>query len=58
MQSIEPKIEGAGIVANNFSLLDLYLTNKALSVKIRLLNIFKDHHIVAKLSAIAVDYDE
>ena len=32
----------------NFSLLDIYLDKKEPPVKIRLLDIFKDHHIVAK----------
>ena len=43
---------------NNFSLLDIYLNKKRLSVKIQLLNIFKDHHIIAKSSLIVVGYDE
>ena len=34
--------------SNNFSLLDVYLDEKKISVKIQLPNIFKDHHIVAK----------
>ena len=34
---------------NNFSLLDIYLDEKGTSVKIQLLNIFRDHHIVTKL---------
>ena len=42
----------------NFSLLDIYLNEKGPSVKIQLLNIFKDHHIVAKPSTTAVGYDE
>ena len=33
---------------NNFSLLDVYLDKKGTSIKIQLLNIFRDHHIVAK----------
>ena len=33
---------------NNFSLLDVYLDEKKISVKIQLPNIFKNHHIVAK----------
>ena len=33
---------------NNFSLLDVYLDEKGTSIKIQLLNIFRDHHIVAK----------
>ena len=31
----------------NFSLLDVYLDEKGPSVKIQLLNIFRDHHIMA-----------
>ena len=42
----------------NFSLLDIYLNEKGPSVKIQLLNIFKDHHIVAQTSPTAVGYDE
>ena len=42
----------------NFSLLDIYLDEKGLSVKIQLSNIFKDHHIVAKPSTTALGYDE
>ena len=39
---------------NNFSLLDAYLNRKGPNVKIHLLNIFKDHHIVAKSCPMAV----
>ena len=42
----------------NFSLLDIYLDEKGPSVKIQLLNIFKDHHSVPKPNTTAVDYDE
>ena len=42
----------------NFSLLDIYLDEKGPSVKIQLLNVFKDHHIMAKPSTISVGYDE
>ena len=42
----------------NFSLLDIYLDEKGPSMKIQLLNIFKDHHIVAKPSTTSVCYDE
>ena len=42
----------------NFSLLDIYLDKKEPPVKIRLLDIFKDHHIVAKPSTTVVGYDE
>ena len=44
--------------STNFSLLDIYLDEKGPSVKIQLMNIFKDHHIVAKLSTTSVGYDE
>ena len=44
--------------SNNFSLLDVYLDEKVQSVKIQLLNIFKDRHIVAKPSPTTVGYDE
>ena len=47
-----------GHSSNNFSLLDLYLDEKGSSVKIQLLNIFKDHHIAAKPSTITVGYGE
>ena len=40
------------------SLIDVYLDGKGPSVKIQLLYIFKDHHIVAKPSPIAIGYDE
>ena len=42
----------------NFSLLDICLDEKGPSVEIQLLNIFKDHHIVAQTSPTAVGYDE
>ena len=42
----------------NFSLLDMYLDEKGPSVKIQLLNIFKDHDIVAKPSTTSVGYDK
>ena len=42
----------------NFSLLDIYLDEKGPPIKIQLLNIFKDHHIVAKPSTTSVGYDE
>ena len=44
--------------SNNLSLLDVYLDEKGSSLKIQLLNIFKDHHIAAKPSPITVGYDE
>ena len=37
-----------GYNSNNFSLLDVYLDEKGISIKIQLPNIFRDHHIVAK----------
>ena len=40
----------------NFSLLDIYLDEKGPLVKIQLLNIFKDRHIVAKPSNASVGY--
>lgn len=43
--------------ANNFSVLDLYLNEKRLSVKIHLLNIFKDHDILAYSGPAAISYD-
>ena len=43
---------------DDFSLPDVDLNEKGPSLKIHLLNIFKDHHIVAQLSPIAVGYDE
>ena len=47
-----------GCNGSNFSLLDVCLDGKEQSVKIKLLNIFKDRHTVAKLSDTAVGYDE
>ena len=47
-----------GYDSNNFWLLDLHLDGKGSSVKIQLMNIVKDHHIIARLSPIAVVYDE
>ena len=44
--------------SNNFSLLDLYLDEKRLSLKNHLPNIFKDHHIVTKPSPTTAGYDE
>ena len=41
-----------------FSLLDVFLAEKGPSVKIQLLNIFKDQYIVAKQSTTSVGYDE
>ena len=38
----------------NFSLLDIYLDEKGPSVKIQLLNIFKDYHIAVQTSPMAV----
>ena len=42
----------------NFSLLDIYLDDEGPSVEIQLLNIFKDHPIMAKPSTTSVGYDE
>ena len=42
----------------NFSLLDIFLDEKGPSVKIQLLNILKDHLIVAQTSPAAVGFDE
>ena len=47
-----------GYNSNNFSLLDIYLDEKGTSVKIRLPNIFKDHHIIAQPTPMTVGYDE
>ena len=47
-----------GYNSNNFSLLDVYLDKIEPSVKIQLLNIFKDHHTVAQPRPTSVDYDE
>ena len=48
----------SGNNSTNFSLLDVYLGKKGPSVKIQLLNIFKDHHIIVQTSATAIGYDE
>ena len=48
MQNIRLKDLKVGYNNNNFSLLDVYLDEKGTSIKIQLLNIFRDHHIVAK----------
>ena len=47
-----------GYNSNNLSLLDVYLDEKGTSVKIQLLNIFKDHHIVAQPTPTTVGYDK
>ena len=47
-----------GYNSNNFSLLDVYLDEKGILVKIHLPNIFKDHHIVAQPTPTTVGYDE
>ena len=39
-------------------MLDVYLNVKGPSIKIQLLNIFKDYHIVAKSNFMAVGYNE
>ena len=46
-----------GYNSNNFSLLDVFWMKKD-HLKIQLLNILKDHHIVAKPSPTTVGYDE
>ena len=45
-----------GQTGDNFLVLDAHLNEKGPSVKIQLLNVFKDHHIVAKLGPRAVGY--
>ena len=47
-----------GYNSNNLSLLDVYLDEKGTSVKTQLLNIFKDHHIVAQPTPTTVGYDK
>ena len=47
-----------GYNSRNLSLLDIYLDKKGPSMKIKLLNIFKEHHVVARTSTAAVGYDE
>ena len=47
-----------GYNSTNFLFLDVYLNEKGPFVKIQLLNIFKDHQIVAQRSSTAVGYDE
>ena len=47
-----------GYNSNNLSLLDVFLDEKGTSVKIQLLNIFKDHHIVAQPTPTTVGYDK
>ena len=48
----------SGYNNNDFSLLDVHLKEKRPSDKIQLLNIFKDHHSVAKSSHKVAGYDE
>ena len=45
-----------GYNRNNFSLLDVYVYEKGLSMKFKLPNIFKDHHIVAKPSPTTIGF--
>ena len=45
-----------GYTGNNFSVLDIYLNEKRPSAKIQLLDIFKNHHIVAYSGPTAVGY--
>ena len=47
-----------GYNSNSFSLLDVYLDEKGTSVKIQLLNLFKDHHIVAQPTPTTVGCDK
>ena len=47
-----------GYNSNNLSLLDVYLDEKGTSVKIQLLNLFKDHHIVAQPTPTTVGCDK
>ena len=51
-------LKGGYTSSINFSLLDIYLNEKGSSLKIQLLNIFKDHHIAVKPSIMSVSYDE
>ena len=48
----------SGYNSNDFSLLDVHLKEKGPFVKIQLLIIFKDHHIVSKSNSMAAGYDE
>ena len=57
MPSIQPDLKGE-YTGSDFSLLDVFMNEKGPSAKIQLLNIFNDHHIVAKLDPTAVAYDE
>ena len=47
-----------GYTGDNFLVLNVYLNGKLQSVKIQLLNTFKDRHNVAKSGSAAKDYDE
>ena len=47
-----------GYDGNECSLLDVCLSDKGPSAKIKLLNTFRDHRIAAKASPIAAEYDE
>ena len=47
----------SGFSDNNFSVLDVYLNEKGPSAKIKLLNLFKAHHIVAYSGSTAVGYN-
>ena len=46
-----------GYTVNDFSVLDVYLNEKGLSVKIQLLNIFKNSYIKSAYYSICDDYD-
>ena len=48
----------SGLNSNKFSLLDVYLHEKGLSVKLHVPNIFKNHHIVTKRTPSTVACDE
>ena len=48
----------AGYTGNDFLVLDVYLNKKGPSAETQLLNIFKNHHIVAKSGPAVVVYNE
>ena len=47
-----------GYISNNFLVWDVCLNEKGSSVKIQLLNIFRDNHIIAKSGPTTIDYDK
>ena len=55
IQSTQSKIWKLGIL---FLVWDVCLNEKGSSVKIQLLNIFRDNHIVAKSGPTTTDYDK